>query len=77
MSLNNDVEMVNDPIEDLFMKNCDNYDKVRGCTLVSSTHHPRTLFLSLSNSKEDYITRFQRESDRMVEDDPIASTDSP
>jgi len=40
MSPNNDVEMVINPIEDLFMKNCDNYDKVRGRTLVSSMHCP-------------------------------------
>jgi len=77
MSSNNDVEMVNDLIEDLFMKNCNNYDEMRDYTLASFTHRSRTLSLSLSNNKENYVTRVQRESDRMVEDDPVASTDSP
>ena len=32
MSPNNDMEMVINPIDDLF-SNCDNYDEVRGCTV--------------------------------------------
>jgi len=74
MSPNNDVEMVIDLVDDLF-NNCDNYDE--GHTLVSNTHHPRSPSLFSSDSKEDYATRVQRESDRMVEDDLITPTNSP
>ena len=73
MSPNNDVEMVIDLVDDLF-NNCDNYDE--GHILVSNTHHPRSLSLFSSDSKEDYATRVQRESDRMVEDDSVTPTDS-
>ena len=65
---NKNVEMVMDPVDNLF-NNCNNYDEVRGHTLASSMHHPRSLFLSSSNSKEDYAMRVQRESGRMVKDD--------
>ena len=40
MSLNNDTNMVIDSIDDIFDKNCDNYDKVRGHFLVLSAHCP-------------------------------------
>jgi len=56
ISPNNDVEMVINPIDDLF-NNCNNYDEVRGCTLASSMHCPRSLSLFSSDSKEDYVTR--------------------
>ena len=40
MSPKNNVEIIIEPIKDLFMNNSDNYNEVRDCTLVSSTHHP-------------------------------------
>jgi len=75
MSHNNEVEMVINTIDDLFNK-CDNYDEMRGCTLVFSIHHPRSPSLSSSDSKEDYVTRVPRESDRMVENGPVALANS-
>ena len=78
MSPINDVEIVINSFEDLFMKkNCNNYNEVRGCILASSTHHSRTPSLSSSNSEENYLMRVQRESNRIVKDDPVSSTDSP
>ena len=69
--------MVIDSIDDLFKKNCNNYDEVRGHFLASSMYHPKALFLFSSNCGEDYATRVQKESDRMVEDDSVVLTDSP
>jgi len=71
------MNMVIDLVNDIFKDNCDNYDEVKGYSLVSSIHHSRTLSLSLSNYDEDYVTRVQRESDRMIEDNHIAPTNSP
>ena len=70
------MNMVINLVDDLFKGNCDNYDEVRDCSLVSSIHCPRTLSLSSSDRDEDYATRVQKESDRMVEDDPVAPTNS-
>jgi len=64
-------------VNDLFKGNCNNYDEVRNNSLASSVHCSRTLSLSLSDCDEDYTTQVQRESDRMVEDDPVAPTNSP
>lgn len=68
--------MVIDLVNNLFKDNCDNYDEVKGYFLVSSMHHSRTLSLSLSNYDEDYATRVQRESDRIIKDNHIAPTNS-
>ena len=73
----NDVNMVIDSIDNFFEKNCDNYDKVRDHSLVSSIYCPRTLSLSSSNYDKDYATRVQKESDRMVKDNSAALSDSP
>ena len=68
--------MVIDLVDDLFKGNCDNYDKVRGCFLVSSMYCLRTLSLFSSHCDEDYAIRVQRESDRMVKNDPVTSINS-
>jgi len=70
------MNMVINLVDDLFKGNCDNYNEVRGRSLVSSTHRPRTLSLSSNDCDEDYATRVQRESDRIVEDNPVAPTNS-
>jgi len=77
MSPNNNMNMIIDSANDFFKKNCDIHDKVRGCSLVHCTYCPRTLFLSSSKCDKDYATRVQRESNRMVEDNPVALSDSP
>jgi len=63
--------------DDLFEKNCDIHDEVRGHSLAHSTDYPRTLSLSSSECDKDYAMRVQRESDRIVKDDPIAPSNSP
>ena len=71
------MNMVIDLVNDLFKDNCDNYDEVKGYFLVSSMYRSRTPSLSLSNYDEDYATRVQRESDRMIEDNHVTPTNSP
>ena len=68
--------MVIDPVNDLFKNICDNFDEVRDHSLTSSIHHPRTLSLSSSECDKDYVTRIQRESNKMVKDDLIIPSDS-
>jgi len=76
MTPTKDMNMVIDLVNNLFKDNCDNYDEVRGRFLASSIHCPRTLSLSSSNCDENYATRVQGESDRIVENDPVAPTNS-
>lgn len=76
MPPNNIMNMIVNLANDVFEKNCNIHDKVRGCFLIHSTHHPRTLSLFSSECNEDYATRVQRESNRMVEDNPVAPSDS-
>ena len=58
--------MVIDPVKDLFPDN-----EVRGHSLVLSMHKPKSLLISLSESKEEYHVCIQKISDKMDEDDPI------
>ena len=57
MTPTNDVNMVINSVDNLFKDNYDNFDEMRGCSLVSSMHHPRSLSLFSSNCNEDYATR--------------------
>ena len=77
MTPTKDMNMVIDLVDDLFKGNCDNYDKVRGCSLVSSMYCPRTPSLFSSHCDEDYAIKVQRESDRIVKNDPVTLTNSP
>ena len=77
MTPTNDKNMVINSDDDLFKDNCNNFDKVRDYSLMSSVYCSKTLSLSSSNCNKDYATRVQRESDRMVEDDHVTPTDSP
>jgi len=56
MSSNKNMEIVINLVDDLF-NNYNNYNEMRGCTLASSTYCLRSLFLSSSNSIEDYVMR--------------------
>jgi len=76
MTPTKDMNMVIDLVNDFFKDNCDNYDEVRGRFLASSIHYFRTLSLSSNNCDEDYATRVQGESDKMVENDPVTLTNS-
>jgi len=50
----------------------DDYNKVRGHMVLSSSNHSRFLSLFLTASAEKYMVRMQRESDRMNQDNPPA-----
>jgi len=76
MPPNNNINIIVDLADNLFEKNCDIHDEVRSCFLVHSVHHPRTLFLSSSKCDKNYAMRVQRESDRIVEDDSVALSNS-
>jgi len=76
MTLSGDMDMVIDNVIDLFKKNCDNYGKVRDCTMASNTQSLRTLSMSSSDYDEDYAARVQHKSDNMVEDNQVVPSDS-
>ena len=50
--------------------------EVRGRSLDASTHRPRSPLISSSKDSEDYYVQVQRESDKMVEDEPVTSSNS-
>ena len=76
MTPTSDMDMVIDSVDDLFKSNCDNFNEVRGCSLTSSMHSPRTPSMSSSECDEEYSARVQWESDNMVEDDQVTLSDS-
>ena len=77
MSPNNNMNMIVNLANDFFKKNCDIHDEVRGHFLVHSIYCSRTLSLFSSEYDKDYTTRVQRESDRMVKDNPVTPSNSP
>ena len=50
--------------------------EVRGCSLDASTHRTRSPLISSSKDSEDYHVQVQRESDKMVKDEPVTSSNS-
>jgi len=76
MPLNNDINIVVDPLNNLFEKIGDNFDEIRDISLELNAHCPRTSSLSPSDCNEDYTTKMQKESDRMDEDNPIATSNN-
>ena len=61
----------------IIYNNCNNYNEVRGCTLVPSTNSSCSFLCSSSNmSKKVYTEQIQRESDKIVQDEPTVSSDS-
>jgi len=60
MASNNKVTIGVDSFDALFQNACDNYDEVRGYSLTLNTHSPRIPLISLSNCKEDYVTRLEK-----------------
>ena len=65
-----------DIVNDLFKKNCDNYDKVRDHSITSNVQSPRIPSISSSECDEEYSARVQCESDNIVEGDQIVPSDS-
>ena len=76
MASNNDINIVINPFNNLFENISNNFDEVRGRSLVLSTHYPRTSSMSSSNYNKDYVQRIQRESNRIVKDNPVTTSDS-
>ena len=75
MDSSQDINMVIDPLENLFDIG-DNYDEVRGRSLEMSAHKPRSSSISSSKCDEEYHIQVKRESDRMVEDESVNSIGS-
>ena len=65
-----------DSFNDIFEKACNNFEEMRDRSLVLSTYHLRTLSISSSNYNEDYYMRVQKESNKIVEDNFVAISDS-
>jgi len=76
MTLSGDVDIAIDIGNALFNNYCDNYDEVRGQSMSSDKQDTRTLFMSSSKCDEEYVMRVWKESDRMVEDNPVIALDS-
>ena len=76
MTLSGDMDMVIDIVDDLFKKNCNNCDEVRGHSMTSNTQSSRTPSISSSKCDEEYLARVQCKSDNMVEDNQIVPFDS-
>jgi len=77
MTHSSDINMTSEIVNDILKSACDNYDEVRGHTMTSNTHSPRTASMSSSECNEDYTTKVQQKSDNMVEDDPVVMSDNP
>jgi len=77
MTQPSEMDMVVNNCVLFFQDNCENYDEVRGCTMISNIQGSRTLLLSSSKCLKDYHTRVQQESDKMVENEPNVLSDSP
>ena len=74
MTLSDDVDMAVDIGNTLFNNYC---DEVRGQSMSSDKQGTRTPSMSSSKCNEEYMTRVQRESDRIVEDNYVIALDSP
>ena len=77
MTLSDDVDMAIDINNALFNNFCDNFNKVRDQSITSDKQDTRTPSMFSSECNEEYSTRDQRESDRIVKDDPVITLDSP
>ena len=73
-----DVDMNDNFVVNIIIyNNCNNYNEVGGCTLVPSTNSSCSFLCSSSNmSKKVYTEQIQRESDKIVQDEPTVSSDS-
>jgi len=76
MASNDYTNMDVDGFNNLFENISDNFNEVRGHSLVQSAHCPRTPSLSSSDCDKDYVMRVQKASNRMDEDNPVATSDS-
>ena len=70
-----DIDMIVDSLDNLFDIG-NNFDKVRGCSLVLNAHRPRSPLISSSDYDKEYHIRVKRESDRMDENESVTSVGS-
>jgi len=68
IALSGNMNMTIDIIDNLFKKNYDNYDKVRGHSMTSNTQSAKTPSMSSSEYDEEYLARVQYKSKNMVKD---------
>ena len=64
-----DINMITNPIGAMFNLN-NNFDKVRGHSLGTSVHKPRSPSVSSSKSEEEYHICIQWECNKIDEDKP-------
>ena len=69
--------MTSEIVNNILKSACNNYNEVRGHTMTSNTHSPRTASMFSSKCDEDYTTKVQWESNNMVEDDPVVMSNNP
>ena len=74
----NNVDMADDcVVSNIIFNNSNRNDKVRGCTFTPSAVSSRSVSSSSSNkSKELYSDCIQRESNKMVQDEPTTISDN-
>jgi len=72
------IDMIDDPIVNSTIYNdSDKNNEVRGHTLVPSANSSRSVLSSSSNKSEElYSDQMQRESKKMDQDEPVATSDS-
>ena len=76
MASEKDIVMGGDFFDLFFNNACNNYNKVHSHSLIYSAHSPWTPSMSLSEYKESYAERMERQNDRMNEDEPVILTNS-
>ena len=74
----NDVDIIdNYVVSNIIFNNSDSNDEVRDCTLAPSTVSSRSVLSFSSNKSEKlYSVWMQRVCDKMIQDEPVASSDS-
>jgi len=74
----NNVDMADDcVVSNIIFNNSNRNDKVRGCTLTPSAVSSRSVLSSSSNkNKKLYLDCMQRESNKMVQDEPTTTSDN-
>jgi len=77
MTHTSDIDMTSDIVNNILKSGYDNYDKVRGRIMTSNIYSPGASSMFSSKCNEEYTTRVQRESNNIVEDNPIVMSDNP
>ena len=73
-----DIDMVDDyAVNKIILNDSNSNDEMRGCILAPSATSSKSVSISsLNKSKELYLDCVQRESNRIVQDESVAITDS-